>query len=54
MDRTQAALKECGLPGGYWWDAMRHCIGIMNRSPHANVSRTPFESSQESFRASRG
>ena len=43
MDRTRAALKECVLPGGYWWDAMRHCIGIMNRSPNANVSRTPFE-----------
>ena len=43
MDRTRAALKEWGLPGGYWWDAMRHCIGIMNRSPHAKLSRTPFE-----------
>ena len=43
MDRTRAALKECRLQRGYWWDAMRHCIDIMNRSPHANGSRTPFE-----------
>ena len=43
MERTWAALKECGPPGGYWWDAMRHCIGIRNRSPHANVPRTLFE-----------
>ena len=41
--RMRAALKECGLPGGYWWDAMRHCIGSMTLSPHSNVSRTPFE-----------
>ena len=36
-------LKECGLPGGCRWDAMRHCIGVMNPSPHAIVSQALFQ-----------